>query len=120
VGSLMHDNMPLFIALLFGLISVVRVAVPTNATVVILAAIFMPLAEINGVNSWVIGFLILLFSDCWFLPFQNSFYLQLMDLNRERGLYDERSFLTVNAWLNFARLAAVYASLPYWKALGLL
>ncbi len=120
LGAIMRDNMPLFIVLLFGLINVVRIAVPTNATVVILAAIFMPLAEINGVNSWVVGFLILLFSDCWFLPFQNSFYLQLMELNRERSLYDERSFLSVNAWLNFARLGAVYASLPYWKALGLL
>ena len=35
-------------------------------------------------------------------------------------MYDEKSFLRFNALMNFTRLAAVYASLPYWKMLGLL
>jgi DASS family divalent anion:Na+ symporter len=120
LGSLMHENMGMFILLLFLLVQVLRLLVPINATVVILAAIFMPLAEINGVNSWVIGFIILMFSETWFLPFQCSYYLQLQEMNRERAMYDERTFLLVNAGLNLARLVAVYASLPYWKILGLL
>jgi len=120
LGSYMHDNFPLFIFLLFVLINVIRLAVPINATIVILAAIFMPLAEINGIDSWALGFIILIFSETWFLPYQCSYYLQLQDLNREKGLYDETSFLRFNAVMNFARLAAVYASLPYWKMMGLM
>lgn len=120
LGIYMRTNFELFILLLFGLISLVRLAVPINATVVILAAIFMPLAEINGVNSWLLGFIILVFSEAWFMPYQCSYYLQLQQLNREKPSYDEKSFLRFNALMNFARLAAVYASLPYWKMLGLL
>lgn len=120
LGATMRSNFELFILLLFVLVNLIRLAVPINATVVILAAIFMPLAEINGVNSWVLGFIILMFSEAWFMPYQCSYYLQLQELNQEKGLYDEKAFLRFNALLNFARLAAVYASLPYWKMLGLL
>jgi divalent anion:Na+ symporter, DASS family len=120
LGAYIHSNFKLFILLLFGLVNLVRLAVPINATVVILAAIFMPLAEMNGVNAWLLGFMILLFSETWFFPYQCSYYLQLQELNREKKMYDEKNFLLFNAVMNFARLAAVYASLPYWKMLGLL
>ena len=120
LGSYMRSNFELFILLLFALINLVRLAVPINATIVILAAIFMPLADINGINAWVLGFIILLFAETWFLPYQCSYYLQLQELNKARGLYNEKSFLLFNALMNFTRLAAVYASLPYWKMLGLL
>ena len=120
LGDYMRTNFSLFILLLFALITVIRLAVPINATVVIMAAIFMPLAEISGINPWVLGFVILIFSEGWFLPYQCSYYLQLQELNRDKPMYDEKSFLRFNALLNFARLAAVYASLPYWKMLGLM
>ncbi len=120
LGNYMRTNFGLFILLLFTLINVVRLAVPINATVVIMAAIFMPLAEINGINPWVLGFVILMFSEGWFRPYQCSYYLQLQELNREKQMYDEGAFLRFNAVLNFARLAAVYASVPYWKMLGLM
>jgi divalent anion:Na+ symporter, DASS family len=120
LGSYMHTNFPLFILLLFVIINVIRLAVPINATVVILAAVLLPLAEVNGVNAWVLGFIILILSEMWFMPYQCSYYLQLQEVNRQRSLYDEKAFLRFNAITNFARLAAVYASLPYWKMLGLL
>lgn len=120
LGAAMRGNFGLFVLLLFALINLVRLAVPINATVVILAAILMPLAEIGGVNSWVVGFILLLFAETWFFPYQCSYYLQLQELNRQQPMYDEKSFLRFNALMNFTRLAAVYASLPYWKMLGLL
>lgn len=120
LGSTMRSNFPLFILILFVLINVIRLAVPINATVVILAAVLLPLAELNGVNAWVLGFIILILSEMWFLPYQCSYYLQLQEVNRQRPLYNEKDFLKFNALSNFARLAAVYASLPYWKMLGLL
>ncbi|MGZ5781117.1 MAG: SLC13 family permease [Burkholderiaceae bacterium] len=120
LGSYMRTNFPLFILMLFVLINVIRLAVPINATVVILAAVLLPLAEVNGVNAWVLGFIILILSEMWFMPYQCSYYLQMQETNRQRPLYDEKAFLRFNAVSNFARLAAVYASLPYWKMLGLL
>ncbi|MEC4720699.1 SLC13 family permease [Noviherbaspirillum sp. CPCC 100848] len=120
LGNYMRTNFGLFILMLFALISVIRLAVPINATVVIMAAIFMPIAEANGINAWVLGFVILIFSEGWFMPYQCSYYLQMQEINRGKPLYDEKSFLRFNAVLNLARPAAVYASLPYWKMLGLM
>lgn len=120
LGSYMRTDFELFVLLLFVLVNVIRIVVPINAAVVILATVLMPLADINGVNAWVVGFIVLMFAEVWFLPFQCSYYLPLQELNRKHGLYSEKSFLLFNALLNFARLGAVYASLPYWKMLGIL
>ncbi len=120
LGDYMRQNFKLFILILFFVISVLRLAVPLNATIVILGALLMPLAAASGINAWVMGFIILIFCDGWFFPYQCTYYLQLQEVNRETPLYNEKSFLLFNALLNFARLLAVYASLPYWKILGLL
>lgn len=120
LGQYMHDHFMWFVLWLFCLMCVVRLAVPNNATVIVAAAVLMPLAESAGINSWVIGFIILLFSEVWFLPFQSSYYMQLHDLNKSKSLYDEKSFLYFNAFMNVARLLAVYASIPFWKMMGFL
>lgn len=120
LGAYMRDSFGMFVLMLFGLIFVIRLAVPISATIVILATLLMPLAEIYGVNPWVVGFVILMLGEIWFLPYQCSYYLQLQAVNRSNPLYREKSFLLYNGLMNFARLAAIYASIPYWKAIGLL
>ena len=120
LGATMRDNFNLFVLMLFGLILVIRLAVPISATIVVLATMLMPLAEINGVNPWVVGFIILMLGEIWFFPYQCSYYQQIQTANRTNPLYQEKSFLLYNGFMNFARLAAVYASIPYWKAIGLL
>ncbi len=120
LGSYMRSNFSLFVLLLFAIINAIRLVVPNNATTVILATILMPLAEVNGVNGWVVGFIILVFSEVWFFPYQCSYYLQLQELNQDNALYNEKSFLRFNAVMNLGRLVAVYASIPYWKMLGIL
>lgn len=120
LGATMRDSFGIFVLLLFGLIFVIRLAVPISATIVILASLLMPVAENSGVNPWVVGFIVLLLGEVWFLPYQCSYYLQWQEINRGQPLYDERRFLQYNALMNVARLAAVYASMPFWKAFGLL
>lgn len=120
LGSYMRDSFGLFVLVLFGVIFVLRLAVPINATIAILATLLLPQAGIYGVNPWVIGFIILVLGEIWFLPYQCSYYLQLRAVNRANLLYREKNFLIFNGLMNFARLAAIYASIPYWKATGLL
>jgi hypothetical protein len=119
LGDVMRERFALFVLLLFVLVNLVRLAVPANATSVILATILMPLAQVNGVNEWLVGFIILVFSEAWWFPYQCSYYLQLQGVNRTAALYDEARFLRLNAVLNMARLLAVYAAFPYWDMLGL-
>lgn len=118
LGVYMRDSFGLFVLMLFGVIFIIRLAVPIGATIVILGALLIPLAEIYGVNPWVMGFVILMLSEAWYLPYQCSYYLHFQAFNRSH--YQEQSFLLHNALMNLARLVAIYASIPYWKAMGLL
>ncbi|MEO7581297.1 MAG: SLC13 family permease [Massilia sp.] len=120
IGATMRSNFSLFVLLLFAVVNLIRLAVPTNATTVILATILMPLAQVSGVNEWLVGFIILVFAEAWCFPYQCSYYLQLQEMNRENPMYDERRFLRFNAAMNVGRLLAVYVSLPYWTMLGIL
>lgn len=120
IGHAMQASFAGFVALLAGIIFLVRLVVPISVTIVIMATVFMPLAETYGVNSWVVGFIILVLGEMWFLPYQCSYYIQFRDIALAQGVYDQRSFLLFNLLMNGARIAAVYASIPFWKATGLL
>lgn len=102
------------------MILLIRLVFPNTATIAICATIFMPIASHVGVNPWVIGFILLLFGDMWLLPYQCSHYQQFQELVRQKNVYDESVFLKYNLFMNFVRLAGVYAAIPFWRALGLL
>ncbi len=120
LGELMRSNFPLFIAILAGITFVIRLVVPISTTIVIVAAVMMPLATAYGINAWVVGFIVLMLGEMWFFPYQCSYYIQFRDLLAKSDINDERLFLRFNTLINLGKILAVYASLPYWKALGLL
>lgn len=119
-GGLLQGNFELFLLTLFGVIFAIRLIVPISATIVIAAAVFMPLADAYGVNSWVVGMAVLILGEMWFFPYQCSYYMQYRSLALKQPGYDEKTFLLYNALMNLVKLGALYASLPYWKWLGLL
>ena len=119
LGEYMHTNFSLFVLALSWVIFVMRLAVPISATIVILATILMPIAVHYGVNPWVVGFIILVLSEMWFFPYQCSYYLQFRQLTKGQ-IFDEALFLRFNALFNLLKIVAIYASMPYWKSLGLL
>ena len=120
LGGIMKGNFVLFVILLFAVVAALRVAIPNNIVVAQLAVVLFPVAQFSGVNPWVIGYLLLLFSDGWVAPYQCTYYLQMEDIAGERPFYDERIFLRFNAASNLLRLLAVLIALPYWKWLGIL
>lgn len=119
LGEYMHTNFSLFVLILAGVIFLIRLAVPISATIVILATVMMPVAVHYGVNPWVVGFVILILGEMWFFPYQCSYYLQFRQLTKG-SVYDEKVFLKFNALSNLTKVAAIYASMPYWKSMGLL
>jgi DASS family divalent anion:Na+ symporter len=120
VTALMHANFALFLAALFGAVSVLRLVIPTSAATIMLAAVLLPVANSAGVSPWLVGFVILNVVEFWFFPFQCSYYLQFRDSVLRQGVASEGRFLIINAIGNGAKLAALYASIPFWKAIGLL
>jgi di/tricarboxylate transporter len=117
---LLATNLPIFILALTGIILLMRFLLPINATVVILATIFIPLADNIGFNTWVMGFIILLLGEMWIFPYQCSYYVQFRSLTKKFALYDEQTFLQFNLWSNILKIAVVYLSIPFWKLLGFL
>jgi DASS family divalent anion:Na+ symporter len=120
LGEYTRTNFPLFVLLISLCIFVLRLFIPNNATVAILASVFLPIAEISGINPWVVGFIILMMSDAWIMPYQCTYYLLFEELNEKKRLFDKASLLQFNFLSVFFRLAAVYASIPFWRFLGIL
>lgn len=120
LGDVLRSSFSLFVALVYVVIFVIRLVFPNTATVAICATIFMPIATQAGVNPWVVGFILLLLGDMWVFPYQCPHYQQFQELVREKRIYDESAFLKFNMLMNVVRLAGIYASIPFWSALGLL
>lgn len=120
VGTLLQGHIELFLLVLFGVTFIIRLAVPISATIVISAAVFMPLADSYGINNWVVGMAVLILGEMWFFPYQCSYYMQFRQLVGKHAAYNEKTFLLYNALMNLVKLAALFASLPYWKWMGLL
>jgi DASS family divalent anion:Na+ symporter len=54
---------------------ITRIFLPIAPSIVLLSTTFIPLAPIEGVNPWLVTFIILVAADMWFIPYQNSFYI---------------------------------------------
>lgn len=116
-AALMRENLYLFILVLSGIVLAMRFVLPINITMVIAATIFLPIASVSGINPWFVGFIILTMGDSWFYAYQNSTYLLFK--RRSGTPYDEGGFMKLNALLTVVKLAGIYASIPFWRYLGI-
>ncbi|KAA6184525.1 cyclic nucleotide-binding domain-containing protein [Thiohalocapsa marina] len=122
LGVYMRESIYQFLLLASLTIFMIRLIVPNNATIILVCSIFLPIAATQGVNAWVIAFLVLVISDGWFMSYQSTYYLAFRDGAEEggEGLYDKRRMLIYNALMNLGRVAAIMASVPYWQGMHLL
>ncbi len=120
MGKMMISDFPIFVLLLSASIFIVRLVIPNNATAVIFASIFLPIAGSNGANPWVIGFIILVISDGWMMGYQSTYYLLFKNLTAKNNFYNPSRLLLFFFLINFARVGAVLISIPFWKELGIL
>lgn len=120
VTQYMASNYYLFIVLVGALTAVLRLFLPITTAGVLIASVFIPLADLNGVNPWVVGFTIIMLSQTWFLPAQSSYYLTLEEKSGERPAYDPVLFLRLSAVTMVIRLVALVVSIPFFKFLGVL
>ncbi len=116
--SLMRGNLDVFILMLTGIILTMRFVLPINLTMVISAAVFMPIASLSGINPWFVGFIILTIGECWFFAYQNASYTLFRKMSGKP--YAERNFLILNVLTTLIKLVGIYASVPFWRHLGIL
>ncbi len=120
VFSFVGGRIELFILAALVTCTVVRLFLTVTPGMLTAAVVLLPVAEANGIHPWICIFLAALFSDVWFVRYQGTTgYLQLCSLGLDKTI-NERAFFRFNWCLNAARIAAAYASIPWWKWLGLL
>jgi divalent anion:Na+ symporter, DASS family len=100
-------------------VSIIRLALPITAGAVVSVILLLPLAEITGLNPWIVGFIAAMFADMWFMPYQSSNYAQLRSSHTKAEMFNESLFLRYNLATCAVRVLAVFASIPYWQYLGL-
>ncbi|MBU0481119.1 MAG: anion permease [Proteobacteria bacterium] len=120
LNVIMAEDFHIFIAMLALAIGAVRFILPINATVIIFATLLLPTAENIGVNPWLVGFLILFMSESFILPYQASYYTQYCSITGTGHPHDDKRLLPFYLAIIVMKLIAIYASLPFWKHLGLL
>ena len=120
LGYYMSNNFSIFILVFLVTIITIRLLLPNNATVAIFATILLPMAEANGINPWLIGILLLGFSDIWLFPYQCSYYLLFREIMSESNMFNERLMFRMNFITIAIRIVAIYLSFSYWQKLGLL
>jgi len=113
----MVDNFILFLLILTIIILVMRMIFSTTVTILLMVMLLMPIANNIGINSWIVGFSILILGEIWFFPRQYSFYSQVRELAKNA---DDAIFLKFNMFSNAIKLIALYCSVFYWQLLGLL
>lgn len=120
VTQYMTSNFVVFILLLFLFTSLLRLFLPITTAGVLIASVFLPLAALDGVNPWVVGFVIITLSEIWFWPSQCSYFQTFEEASGERPVHDRSLFLRLNAASMAFRLVALLASIPFFHHVGLL
>jgi len=120
ISSLLKNHFALFVVVLSLVIFVIRIALPINATSIILASLLIPIAVAQGVNAWLVGFIILALSEIFIWPYQASYYSQfVMEARAEGQLVSSKMFL-FHALRLPVTIIAIMASIPLWQHLGML
>lgn len=116
----MRQDFSVFVLALSASILVVRLLVPLNSAILIFAATLIPLASAAGISAWVVGFVILIMAETAFFGYQSPYILFFRQLTRRDVSYSEGRVQLFHAILVAVKLAAVYAAIPFWRAIGVL
>jgi di/tricarboxylate transporter len=110
----------LFILAVLATTLTVRLVLPVTAGMLSSAIILLPVAAAQGINPWICVFCTAIFSDISFFRHQGTNGILQIHSSGLFGIGDERGFMRYHYLMNAARVAAVFASVPWWKWLGLL
>lgn len=120
IANYMEANFPMFILTMLGLMTAISLIFPIEFVTISFVVILVPIAQINDISPWVIAFVLLMLGEVWFHPMQKSDYRDFKSYVSEECAYDERKLLRANALLSLVKIASLFASIPYWRSLGLI
>jgi DASS family divalent anion:Na+ symporter len=111
---------PALVVLLLALVPIaVRLVLPMAPSAFLLVLTLVPAAPQLGLSGWVVGFVVFTTVVAWVVPSQ----YELLRIVREMlgpDSFTQREAALVGAGMTVVVLVAVVASLPFWRAIGLL
>ncbi|MZP29238.1 hypothetical protein GTO91_05900 [Heliobacterium undosum] len=112
-------NTHLFFGCIILFIVLLRFLLPLPPALLVAMLSITPISSMAGVSPFVIGLVLLLSSNPWFLPFQNWMCHSLFE-NTEGKLFRHEQTVTLSLAYVFVCLVAVTVSIPFWRTLGLI
>lgn len=97
----------------------IRLVLPVMPAALLLALTLVPAAAGLGLNAWVVGFVVLTVRITWLVPAQNELLRAVRQATSDEAFTDRQAF-AVGVAMTVVTVAAVLASVPYWRALGLM
>ncbi len=113
-ASLIHF---FIIAIVVSVISTLLVG--TVASTILLYPLLLPMMP-DGVNPWILVFIILMACEIWFFSYQSTYQLYLEELNENYNNVEIKPIIKMNIFFGLCRIIALFASIPFWHYLGLL
>ena len=117
-----QSNFQMLVLQLAALIFVLRLFLPINSVVILVAGVMVPTAAIYGISPWLLGFIILFLSESFIFPYQASYYLlveSILGKDHFAALTSSRVYF-LNFIVFIFKILAIYLSVPYWQLLGLI
>ena len=118
--NFIHGNIFLFIIASLLVTLTLRLVLPVTAGALSATVILLPIATAQAINPWIAVFSTATFSDIAFFRYQGSNGMLQLYSDGLIETVDTTRFLKHNLWMNAARVIAVLASIPWWRALGIL
>ena len=110
---------PLLVIVIALVVMASRIVLPSRPAMVLLSLALVPAAPALGISPWVVGFVVLVASNIWVLPYQGLEYLIARDATNGEA-FDDRQGTRVGAALTAVRFAAIVLAVPVWLSMGLI
>ena len=97
----------------------IRFILPAFPSLVVCILALLPISAALEINPFVIGLVLLLVNEPWLLPHQSMIFQTLL-ASTEGRLFDHAQTVKFALIHVVIALAAITASYPYWKYMGLI
>jgi di/tricarboxylate transporter len=97
----------------------IRVVLPRQPATLLLSLAVVPAAPRLGLQPWVAGFVVLLMANTWLHPSQHDWYRLTKDATAGE-MFTDRHGIILGIAATIVTLAAVAASILYWRLTGML
>ncbi|MHB8157957.1 MAG: SLC13 family permease [Desulfocucumaceae bacterium] len=113
------DSKLLFLLMVVIFMVLLRLFLPITPALVVTMLSIAPFSPAIGISPFVVGLVALLSANTWFFPHQNIMYLTILYGTKEELFRHDQAVKASIVYVVIC-LAAVSASIPFWRAMGLL